>query len=253
MKKRIKISICFRLCLIGFTLVSGCKRNLETKDTPASAKTDLIIETKLQSNSTNARLIFSLALDQRVYDFSDYGEPPQFAIWLEDPNSDEIRTVWVTYRTAANKWKGKIECPVSLPYWRSRFNKKTQTTDSPTFHRPVPDAVTGATPTHAFTISSETVKNSTWNYFIEVNVSGDYTRDFPSTRLNGAPDFHGNGQPSIVYKGIIKVINNEYNIPELIGRTDQWQQIDHLITDTEGITSAKKLLSSIEVRCRYLQ
>ena len=247
-----KILLYFRLCLIGFALVSGCERNLKTKDIPDNAKTDLIVERTQESNSTNAKLIFSLTLNQRVYDFSDYGEPPQFAIWLEDPNSGEIRTVWVTYRTAVNRWKGKIECPVSLPYWRSLFNKETQAAGSPAFRRPVLDAVTGATPTHAFTVNSEVADNSTWNYFIEVNVSGDYNRDFPSTRPNGAPDPHGNGQPSIVYKGSIKAIDDAHDIPELIGRTDQWQRIDHLITDTEGITSAKELLSSIEVRCRYL-
>ncbi len=35
----------------------------------------------------------------------------------------------------------------------------------------------------------------------------------------------------------------------LTGRTDQYEPVDHLITETEGVTSAKDLLKTVHVSC----
>ncbi|MDW7680087.1 MAG: hypothetical protein SCK70_05955, partial [bacterium] len=45
-------------------------------------------------------------------------------------------------------------------------------------------------------------------------------------------------------------IQQALHIPQLIGRTDQWVAIDSIITDLTGITSAKNIFSSIEVKRR---
>jgi hypothetical protein len=193
-------------------------------------------------------LTISIELDPRVYDYTDYGEPPQLAVWLEQPGSGKIRTLFVTYRTAKGEWHGKIECPVSLPYWLSRYRKESGTTGLPGPKNPVPDAVSGATPKKEFTVKTVLPEGSRWNYYIEVNASGDYNRRFPSVSDNGMPDSQGNGQPSLIYTGEIEAVPGQRSTPLLAGRTKQLNRVDKIIKNLEGITSAKGLLTKITVR-----
>ena len=206
-----------------------------------------------RDKTEKAELIFSIKLNNEIYRQSDWGEPPQIAIWLESPDGSVIRTVFVTYRAGFGHWVDKVECPVALPYWISRWNRETKTTGAPSFNTHVPDAVTGATPKLEFTASTRVKPGSDWFYFIEVNVSGDFNKYFPSMRKNGEPDPQGNGQPSIVYKGQINAANSDVSTPQIIGRTEQWQPVDYLIADMNGITTAKALLSEIRISCRVLQ
>ena len=192
-------------------------------------------------------LQFSLSLDPQVYAQSHYKKPPQFAIWIEDPKCGQIRTVWVTEKTAAGTWGGKIVRPVSLPYWASRWQKETHGSGDPTPDNPAADAVTGATPKQDFTCRTEVPAGSKWNYFIEVNVSGDYNDSFAAVSKGGKRDLNGNGQPSIVYKGRITALPGQHSTPELIGRTDQFESVSSIIADLEGISDAKDLFSEIAV------
>ncbi len=192
-------------------------------------------------------LTLELELARKVYGYSDYGEAPQIAVWLEQPDRGVIRTLFVSRRTASGKWLGKVECPLCLPYWVSRYNKETGTSRPPNPKNPLPDAVSGPTPRDRLCLQTRLPEGSRWFYFIEVNVSGDYNRHFPAARHDGTPDPQGNGQPSLVYRCEIKVRPGEKCQPQLIGRTDQFNPVDHLITDLSGITSAKKVLSNILV------
>ena len=199
--------------------------------------------------SETVRLEFRGKIDRQVYIQSDWGHPPQMAVWLETPDGRTIRTLWVTYRTGACDWKGKASCPVSLPYWVSRYNRETNTTGPPTFQQPVADAITRPTPKEEFCETAEVPRGSTWDYFIEVNVSGDYNAAFPSVRDDGVEDPQGNGQPSLVYRGRITAEAGARSAPKLVGRTEQLAPVDRLVGDLDGITSAKRLLSAFEVTC----
>ena len=192
-------------------------------------------------------LTFSLELNRRVYDYTDYGEPPQVAIWLEQPDKGVIRTIFVTYRTGKGMWKGRVDCPVSLPYWENRCMEEIRSRGIAGPAIPVPDAISYPTPKTTFRVNSPVAAGSVWNYFIEVNCSADYNRTFPSVLDEGFPDPFGNGQPSLVYRGQIKAEPGQKDMPEVIGRTDQLDPVDTLITDMTGITDATKLLSKIEV------
>lgn len=195
-------------------------------------------------------LKFEINQEQKVYERSDYGEPPQFAIWLENKKSGEINTVFVTYRTATGDFEGKVECPVSLPAWIGAFRKETGREDIPTFGNPADKAITGATPkTKEFSVEVPIPKNSNWFYYIEMNVAGDYNADFPRLKSDGWFDFQGNGQPSIVYRGEITAMPGEKSKPTLIGRTEQMYLATEIIPDYEGITNAKEVFSMIKVTC----
>lgn len=187
----------------------------------------------------------SFEVDKEIYFLTDYGEPPQIAVWLEYPDSKFYKTIWVTRRTGKNDWEGKVECAVSLPYW----NMKKENEAEPGFWKKVVDAISGATVAEG-TIKRniKLPKNKLWKYFIEVNASGDYNKHFSYWSDNDVPDTEGNGQPSIIYSGEITTDSAMTSIPNLIGRTDQLSVIDSFYTDIEKITTAGKLIKNIKVK-----
>lgn len=194
-------------------------------------------------------LKFSIAIDKEVCQQNKYKRTPQFAVWLEAPGNEDIRTVCVTQKTAKGKWGGKTTRPVSLPVWTSRWNQEAGTSGFPTADNPASDAVTCATPDSEFTRCVDVPPGSEWEYFVEVNVSGDHNEYFTQTTKDGKRDPHSNGQPSIIYKGKIAALPGQKNIPELIGRTDQFKADGEIFKDIQGITTAKKLFCKLEVTC----
>jgi len=212
---------------------------------------DLKVADKEAINSSEQVILrFVLKMNPDIYIKSNYKKPPQFAVWLEEATKGTIRTVWVTSKTGTGDWGSNVVRTVSLPYWVSRWNIETQSVSYPTPENQVINAVTGATPKVDFTAEALVPANSLWNYFIEVNVSGDYNDAFPVSQIDGKQDRQGNGQPSIIYKGRIASSPGRRSSPKLIGRTEQFQNIKHIITDLKGITTAQNLFSTIEVSCQ---
>jgi len=202
------------------------------------------------NRSGTATLLFSIHQERDIYDRSDYGEPPQFAIWLENKETGEIKTVFVTYRTATGDFEGKAECPVSLPAWIGAFRQEMGRDDIPTVKNPASDGVTGATPQKKeFKTTAKVQEGSKYHYFIEVNVSGDFTAEFPEMHPDWTTDIHGNGQPSIIYRGEIMCKAGEMDTPVLIGRSEQMYLSTDIIPDLRGIGNAKDVFSMISVTC----
>ena len=206
-----------------------------------------------ESDNNLKALEFHLTLDEDIYLDTIYGQTPQIAIWLENPENGQIRNVWVSHRTGKNEWVGKSYCDVSLPYWqslngRTKKDKLYKVLDDDEVH-----AFTMATPKNDFIKASAWVpKGSKWNYYIEINVSGDFNEIFTSRHPDGYPDLQGNGQPSIIYKGSILAVTGQKDVPEIIGRTEQWQPADEIIENIDEITTAGKLLKKVRVTCGSL-
>lgn len=201
------------------------------------------------SQQDTVLLTFQLELNQQIYQDSTWGDPPQLALWLRNQADRSIRTALVTYRTAVCDWIGKVECSVALPYWVSFYNRQTGTKGPPTWDNPVADALTCATPRASIVISVEVPRGSRWEVFVEVNVSGDFNRDFPSFSNEGFSDRYGNGQPSLIYRGFIRATDGSTSEPVLLGRTDQYVPTDQINTQMDGITTAARLLKKIKVSC----
>ena len=195
-------------------------------------------------------LQFAIRQERDIYRRSDYGEPPQFAIWLESKTTGEVKTVFVTYRTGTGDFEGKAECPVSLPAWVGAFRKETGRNDIPSIRKPSDMAITGATPkVPDFTTQVFVPAGSQFNYYVEVNVSSDYTPEFSYLFSDGAIDYQGNGQPSIIYRGEITASAGEISTPRLIGRTEQLYFSTEINPSLEGIQNAKDVFSKIRVTC----
>lgn len=187
------------------------------------------------------KAVFSIQiiLDSAAYKYTNFGEPPQLAVWIENQTLNDFYPVWVTHRAGNNDWIGKIECPVALPFWESRkLHYKAKSID----------IVTGATPKDgSLSVSSAKQGSGRWNYFIEVNASADYNKTFSYWSVNKSPDSEGNGQPSLVYMGYIDFELKTASPAKLIGRTAQFNVQDSLITNIDGITTAKDLIKEITI------
>jgi len=206
------------------------------------------------SNKNNQVILeFLMKVDKDIYEMTDFGEPPQIAIWLEDPETGKIHTVWVARRSGRRLWKGKFECPTALPLWESRHKNEKSSYKKRGILKRLIDAISGATPTGGiFRVKVEVDKGTFWDCFVEVNLSGDFNRRFPYRDQNGMPDPDVNGQPSLIYRGQIKAKPGQKHSLKLIGRTDQWIAIDYIIKDLAGITTARNAVSDLEIACRAL-
>ena len=199
---------------------------------------------KARGNPSGFSLRFSLTVDKNTYLHTDYGEPPQLAIWLESPNGKFFKTVVVTQRPGDNNWMGKVDCPVTFPIWElKQFVRKRRPDDIQQIR-----VVTGATPKGGVSRTSVRVPpGSRWRYFVGVNASGDFNDAFPHGLKEGGPDDGGNGQPSLVYSGEIVAKIGQKDTPKLVGFTDQFTPVDTLRTDFEKITTARRLVRKIAV------
>ncbi len=207
----------------------------------------------LHAGEQKVKLAFTIRQNPEVYEESIYGEPPQLAIWIENPDNGQTQTVYVTRRAGNGQFEGKMGVPVALPAWIAAFRKETGRTDFPIPSKPVHDAVSGATLKEE-QISKEVVvdEGTRWNYYIEVNVAGDFNAQFPNYRPNGEMDPHGNGQPSLVYIGQITARPGQASKPVLSGRTEQQLFTEKINPDLAGITSAARLLTEIAAVCQKI-
>ena len=227
-----KLFLRFFIFLFCFIITESCENQKSEQNSVGIVTTP--------SDSNNISLQFSFEINKEIYLKTNYGQPPQIAIWIESTDSSIIKTVWVTHRTAKQDWKGKIECPVSLPFWEYKTLGKRQDQ--------VIDAVSKATPKEGLITATVSVPlNSQWKYYIEVNVSADYNNKFSYWSKDGLPDSEANGQPSLIYSGHILADGKNFSTPVLVGRTNQRYAIKEMSKDLSGVTSAKQLLKKLIV------
>jgi len=194
---------------------------------------------------------FDIRQDMGLIRQSLFGEPPQFAIWLEDAQSHRLQTVFVTYRSGYGEWVGKLECPAALPRWFEVFKAETGSTGLPTFERSAADAVTGATPkVEEFKTSVEVPFGSKWICWIEMNLSGDFNEAYRDHDIEQKKvDVYFSGQPPLVYRGEITAMPGEKMAPKLYGESILDGAGGVTIRPvSKGVTTAKNIFKKIEVR-----
>lgn len=175
---------------------------------------------------------------------SVYGESPTFAIWIENPETKENQTIFVTERAGLDDWEGKSEVPSALPLWDEVCKNKKQAGVGVLNI----DAISGATPKPGyFTTRVQVPPGSKWICWVEMNLSGDYNEHYPEyDETNKKTDNYGTGQPALVYKGYIEVVEGNTVVPELVGMSILNKE-GECVKPVEGITTAQDVFDKITI------
>lgn len=178
---------------------------------------------------------------------TNFAEPPQFAIWLENAETHQLKTVFVTSRVSKGDWEGKQNVPVALPKWFDLFRSNKQAREVPADEDY--EAVTGATPKDDyFSVQMEVKPGSTWICWIEMNLAGDYNESFPEfDRQSLKEDEFSCGQPALLYRTVVTAAEGKEFKP-LLDSQSVWANGKSTTEPvSEGITSAKNIFDEIKI------
>jgi hypothetical protein len=200
---------------------------------------------------TRGRTLIQIDIHQnkKIIHLSNFAEPPQFAIWLENPSNGEVKTVFVTHRVANGDWEGKANVPVALPLWYKLFRgNREQETAAENNKRSVM-AITGATPKNDyFSVRAEVEPGTGWICWIEMNLAGDFNENFPEIDLKTLrEDEFSNGQPALIFRADIKAIEGLKFTPDIISQSTWTKGIVDIEPVDSGITTARDVFDDVRV------
>jgi hypothetical protein len=183
---------------------------------------------------------FDIHMNSEAIYFSTYAEPPQFAIWLENPKNGELRQVFVTYRAGRGDWEGKSDVPVAIPHWTTLFRDRNRETI---------DGVSGATPKkESFVLQIEVSPGSEWICWLEMNLAGDYNEYYPQfNRVTLQEDEFSCGQPALLYRSDVKADRGNDYTPQLAYMSLWDNGTNSLVPVDSTITTAQNVFDTITV------
>jgi hypothetical protein len=192
---------------------------------------------------TNGRveIKFDIHLNKEAIYLSTYAEPPQFAIWLENPKNGDLKQVFVTYRAGRGDWEGKSDVPVAVPHWTTVFSNRDSNEKI--------DGVSGATPKkESFGLQVEVKPGSEWICWIEMNLAGDYNEYYPQfNRITMEEDEFSCGQPALLYRAEIKADKGNSYIPEISAMSLWSNGVNSLAPVDSSITTAQNVFDTITI------
>jgi len=142
---------------------------------------------------------------------------PLLVIWLEDTDGRYIETLYIAESIgrgifmhgdkSKGQWQaGPIRRPAALPYWgHQRGIREADGLYIPTSENPMPDAVTGPTPSGNFTLQSKSTDPTpaVFKLLLEINQSWDWNEYWTNTKFPDDVDYKSSSQPAIVYEAVI--------------------------------------------------
>ncbi len=187
--------------------------------------------------------------DKKIIHLSNFAEPPQFAIWLENPVTKQLKTVFVTHRVAKGDWEGKASVPVALPLWYQLFRGSKDHPEAARQNKRSEMAITGATPKgDYFSLRIEVEPGSEWICWIEMNLAGDFNDAFPEVDLKTLrEDEFSNGQPALIFRADVKANEGLKFAPVIISQSTWVNGVVDVEPVTEGITTARKVFDDISI------
>jgi hypothetical protein len=199
----------------------------------------------IRRTNNRVQVEVNVHINKEAIYLSVYAEPPQFAIWLENAETGECQTVFVTYRVSRGDWEGKADVPVALPRWNSIFREKkaARVKDGDEI------AVSGATPRDEyFRVRAEVKPGSEWILWLEMNLAGDYNdfyRQFNRETLQ--EDEYSCGQPALLYRAEIRATEGAEYSPEITAMSLWENGVNRMLPVDSTITTARDVFDQISV------
>jgi hypothetical protein len=106
--------------------------------------------------------------------------------------------------------------PATLPYWSHKRGQQTgRVPDLPSPENPVPDAISGATPSADFILvtNSDNPLPAKFRVLLEINQAWDSNRFWSNNKFPGDYDYLTSLQPAVVYAVTVDLDNA---IPSII-------------------------------------
>lgn len=180
---------------------------------------------------------------------STFAEPPQFAIWLENPETKELKNVFVTHRVAVGDWEGKANVPVALPQWYKLFRGNGNPSISRSSGKKSDLVISGATPkADYFSIRVEVKPESEWICWIEMNLAGDFNDAFPEFDTESLmEDEFSNGQPALLFKAVVKAVEKTEYTPGIEAQSIWNDGTVSIEPVSDGITTAHHVFDTINI------
>ena len=200
---------------------------------------------------TSRRIVmqFDIRQNKELIHLSTFAEPPQFAIWLENPSNNRCQTVFVTRRVAIGDWEGKANVPDALPRWFETFRGNGDLNEKQNLKKDPDLAVTGATPREDyFSVRVDVKPGSQWICWLEMNLAGDFNDAFPEfNEMTLVEDEFSCGQPSLLYKAEITVVEGLVIEPELVAQSIWENGNSYIEPVSEGVTTARNIFDEIKI------
>jgi hypothetical protein len=183
---------------------------------------------------------------------------PQMAMWIETADGRFVDTIYVTGKAASGKWSAAkgARRPEALPVWsHARGIAAADGIYMPDKAASLPDAVSGATSTSAFTRAwaiPAGLAPGSYRIKVELNSSYDWNEAFPDKLPKDDPRYSEvNGQPSIVWEATLELGGAASRV-ELrpVGSGSLRGEDGAVKPGLAGLTSARDLAASIDAEYR---
>ncbi|MDR1330759.1 MAG: hypothetical protein LBK07_01495 [Tannerella sp.] len=197
------------------------------------------------NTNNRVQIEFDIHISKQEIYLSTYSEPPQFAIWIENPVNGKRKQVFVTYRVSRGDWEGKADVPVALPHWKKVFRSKAANERSDE-----EITISGATPKDEyFRVRAEVPPGSEWICWIEMNLAGDYNEYYPQfNRVTKEEDEFSCGQPALLYRADIRAEKGREYTPS-IASMSLWEGGESVLAPMDStITTARQVFDEMSIR-----
>ena len=191
---------------------------------------------------------------------------PTFVIWMEDQEGNFIQTLFVTRSygngtftfgdASGGEWKpGQVRRPAALPYWSHKAGASLGLTNYiPDSTRPVPDALTSATPKGHFLLKTkaENKHPQVVKIMMEINQTWDWNPYWTNNKYPDDREYKTSCQPAVVYAATVDLTQKGSSFEmKPVGRSSHSGADGKLYTDLETLTTALHIAEKITVNISH--